>query len=317
MTIIKGLKNFNTLKYKGPVVVAIGTFDGVHIAHKQIIKKAVRTAARLKGTSVVLTFYPHPMRVTNPDKSPALLTSIEHRIALIDELKPDVCLIVDFRKSFAGMDPKSFIDNVLIGYLCVSHVIIGKNFNFGKNKSGNVKLLKAAAEKGGFRVDALESIKSAGKVISSSFIRSLVEKGKLHAAGKLLGRRFSVLGTVVKGDSRGRVLGFPTANIDPHQEALPPNGVYAVKAKIKNKLYGGMLNIGKRPTFYQDADKLAIEANIFNFNRYLYGQVIELFFLKKIRNEKKFRSAELLKKQLQRDSLRTKTILKSYSLQKF
>ncbi len=313
MKIIKGIKTFNPFKCKGPLVVAIGTFDGVHIAHKQIIKKAVSTARMLKGVSLVMTFYPHPMRVTNPDKSPALLTSIEHRIALISQLKPDVCLIVDFRKSFAGMSPESFIDNILIRHLRVSHVIIGRNFNFGKNKSGNVKLLKAAAEKNGFRVYAFESVRRSGRVISSSFIRSLVEKGKLHAAGKLLGRRFSVLGTVVKGDSRGRVLGFPTANIDPHQEALPPNGVYAVKAKIKNKWYGGMLNIGKRPTFYQDADKLAIEANIFNFNKYLYGQILELFFFKKIRNEKKFASAELLKKQLQRDQSRAKIILKKYS----
>lgn len=312
MRIIKGLENFKDLKQKRPVIVAIGTFDGVHIAHKQIIKKAVSTAARLKGLSVVLTFYPHPMRITNPDKSPALLTSIEHRVGLISELKPDICLIVDFRKSFAGMSPQDFIDKILIEHLRATQIVIGKNFKFGRNKSGNIKLLKTVSKKYGFTVDAIESLKSAGKIISSSFIRSLIEYGRLNAASKLLGRRFSVLGTVVKGDSRGKALGYPTANIDPHQEALPPNGVYAIRAKIKNKWYGGMLNIGKRPTFYRDADKFAIEVNIFNFNKYIYGQVLEIFFLKKIRNEKKFASAKLLKDQLQRDSLRVKAILKKH-----
>ncbi|MCG2712234.1 MAG: adenylyltransferase/cytidyltransferase family protein, partial [Candidatus Omnitrophica bacterium] len=207
MKIIKGLKNFNALKHKGPVVVAIGTFDGVHIAHKRIIKKAASIAARLNGVSVVMTFYPHPMRITNPNKSPALLTSIEHRVGLISQLNPDICLIVDFKKSFAGMRPQDFIDKILLGQLRATQVVIGKNFNFGRNKSGNIKFLKSAAQRGGFKVDAIESVKSAGKVISSSFIRSLIENGRLHAVSKLLGRRFSVQGTVVKGDSRGKVLG--------------------------------------------------------------------------------------------------------------
>ena len=312
MKIIKGINNFSALKSKGPVVVAIGTFDGVHSAHKRIIKKAVSIAKKIKGKSVVLTFYPHPMRITNPGKSPALLNSIEHRVALIAELNPDICLIVDFKKSFAGMSPEDFINKVLLGCLNVSHVVIGSNFNFGKNKSGNTKLLKKAAQKSGFKVDALESVKSSGRIISSSFIRNLIEKGRLYEAGKLLGRKFSVLGTVVRGDSRGKVLGYPTANIDPHQEALPPNGVYAIRAKIENKWYGGMLNIGRRPTFYAYTQKLFIEANIFNFDKYLYGQTIELFFIKKIRNEQKFASARLLKKQLQKDSLRAKIILRTY-----
>ncbi len=312
MKIIKGINNFSAEKYKGPVVVAIGTFDGVHIAHKKIIKSAVSMARDLKGISIVLTFYPHPMRITNPGKTPALLTSIEHRVALIAQLNPDICLIVDFGKSFAGMSPQDFIDNILLGRLHAKYLVIGKNFNFGKNKSGNTKLLQKAAQNSGFKVNIFESVKKTGKIVSSSSIRTLIEKGRLYDTSRLLGRRFSVLGTVVKGDSRGRILGYPTANIDPQQEALPPNGVYAVIAKIKNKWYGGMLNIGRRPTFYPEAHKLAIEANIFNFDKYIYGQILELFFIKKIRNEKKFHSAQLLKRQLQKDKIQTKTILKTH-----
>ena len=313
MEIIKGISNFSSLKYKKPVVAAIGTFDGVHIAHKKIIKRAVSTARRLKGVSIVLTFYPHPMRITNPGKTPALLTSIEHRVGLIAVLNPDICLIADFGKSFAGMSPQDFIKDVLLKCLRAEYVVIGKNFKFGKNKSGNIELLKKSAAKSGFKVDVLEPVKKSGRIISSSVIRELIEKGRLYEGSRLLGRRFSVLGTVIKGDSRGRVLGYPTANIDPHQEALPPNGVYAVRAKIENKWYGGMLNIGRRPTFYPDAHKLVIEANIFNFNKYLYGQILELFFVKKLRNEKRFTSADLLKKQLKNDELRAKAILRPYS----
>lgn len=312
MKIVKGINKFKVQSQGKPVVVAIGTFDGVHIAHKKIIEKAVSIASKLKGVSIVLTFYPHPMRITNPGKTPALLTSIKHRVGLISQLGPDICLIVDFKKGFAGMTPEDFIQKILLGKLSAAHVVVGSNFNFGKNKSGNTKLLNKFARKAGFKVEALESIKRTGKVISSSSIRCLIEKGCLSDANKLLGRRFSVLGTVVKGDSRGKVLGYPTANIDPHQEALPPNGVYAIKVKVKDKYYGGMLNVGRRPTFYPDAKKLAIEANIFNFNKYIYGQVLELFFIRKIRNEKQFSSAELLKNQLKKDKIRTQAILKAY-----
>jgi riboflavin kinase / FMN adenylyltransferase len=310
MKTIFGLEKFNVADFKVPAIVAIGTFDGVHLAHQAIIKKAVISAKRLKGKSVILTFYPHPLQITNPLRTPALLTSIDHRIDLISKLNPDICLIAGFKKSLSQMSPEKFIDQILIKKLHCVNVVIGDNFTFGKGKSGDINFLKAYAKKNGFKVSVISAVKQSGKVISSSLIRSLIESGKIEQASRLLGRKFSVLGTVVKGDSRGRVLGFPTANIDPHQEALPPNGVYAVKAKINAKWYGGMLNIGKRPTFYQKADKLSIEANIFDFDKYIYGQVIELVFIKKMRNERKFDSAELLKEQLKKDRIRTMAVIK-------
>ncbi|MBU1087636.1 MAG: bifunctional riboflavin kinase/FAD synthetase [Candidatus Omnitrophica bacterium] len=310
MKIIYGLEKFNTADFNAPIIIAIGTFDGVHLAHQAIIKKAVATAKRLNGISLILTFYPHPRQITDPDKSPALLTSIEHRMNLIAKLRPDICLVAAFKKRFARMSAEKFIREILLKKLNVNTVVIGDNFAFGKQKSGDIDFLKAYAKKSGFKVSIISALKKSKKTISSSLIRNLIESGKLDQAAGLLGRRFSVLGAVVKGDSRGRVLGYPTANIDPHQEALPPNGVYAVKARINNQWYGGMLNIGKRPTFYEKADKLAIEANLFNFNKYIYGQVIELVFIKKIRNEKKFNSAVLLIKQLQADRTKTMIILK-------
>ncbi|MFH1062644.1 MAG: bifunctional riboflavin kinase/FAD synthetase [Candidatus Omnitrophota bacterium] len=310
MKIILGLEKFDIADVKTPIIVAIGTFDGVHLAHQAIIKKTVITAKRLKGVSIILTFYPHPMQITNPQKTPALLTSLEHRMDLMAKLSPDICLVAAFKKRFAKMSAEKFIQDILIAKLNVHSVVIGDNFAFGKQKSGDIDFLKAYAKKAGFQVQVVSALKKSGKIISSSLIRSLIELGKLDQAAELLGRRFSVLGTVVKGDSRGRVLGYPTANIDPHQEALPPEGVYAVKAKLNRRWYGGMLYIGKRPTFYQTADKLAIEANIFDFNKYIYGQVIELVFIKRMRNERKFNSGELLKKQLQRDRIRIAAVIK-------
>jgi riboflavin kinase / FMN adenylyltransferase len=309
MKIIFGIENFKIADFKKPMVVAIGTFDGVHFAHQAIIKKAVITAKRSKGVSVILTFYPHPMKITNPGKTPALLTSIDHRIELISKLKPDVCLVVEFKKSFAKMSPEKFIEEILLKKLHIDHVIIGDNFTFGKAKSGDINFLKTYAEKAGFKVQTISALKKSGKIISSSLIRSLIESGKLDQAAQLLGRRFSVLGTVVKGDRRGRSLGFPTANIDPHQEALPPEGVYAIKAMINKKWYGGMLYIGKRPTFYQKADRVSIEANLFNFDKYIYQLVIELVFIKKIRDDKRFSSKELLIKQMNRDRKRAEEII--------
>jgi riboflavin kinase/FMN adenylyltransferase len=312
MKTVKGLNRFRKQSFKNPKVVAIGTFDGVHLAHLAVIKKAVQKAKKVKGTSIVLTFYPHPMRITDPDQKPALLTSIEHRLALIERLAPDVCLVANFRKSFSKMSAEKFVEQVLIDRLGSKIIVTGHNFSFGKNKSGNLDFLKMKSKEYDYKVDPVKPIKKAGAVVSSTLIRKLIESGKIEKASILLGRRFSILGTVIKGDSRGRVLGYPTANIDPHQEALPPNGVYAIKAKINDKYYKGMLNIGKRPTFYAKSNKLAIEANIFDFNKYIYGQVIEIFFYKKIRNEQKFNSPDLLKTQLENDHKQSLSILSKY-----
>lgn len=307
MKIVKGLKK---IKSKKPLFVAIGTFDGVHLAHKKVIKTAAKEARDNNGLSIVLTFYPHPMQITNPKNTPVLLTSIEHRVSLIRELNPDVCMVIDFKKSFANMSAQNFIKNVLANYLNVKCVIVGDNFSFGKNKSGNVRLLKKMASFCNYEVKTVKSVKRNNKIVSSSFIRSLIEKGKLSVASKLLGRRFSVLGSVIKGKGLGKKLGFPTANIDPHQEALPPKGVYAVTLKMRNRYYKGMLNIGKRPTFFDNSSGITIEAHIFNFNNNIYNRVIEIFFLQKIRSEKKFKSPDLLKRQLKRDFKKTKEILK-------
>ncbi|MFH2138579.1 MAG: bifunctional riboflavin kinase/FAD synthetase [Candidatus Omnitrophota bacterium] len=309
MEVISGLNRFKKNEYKGPAAVAIGTFDGVHLAHQAIIKKAVKVAKKYKGHSVVLTFFPHPLKVTNPYFTPALLTSLDHRVKLIEELNPDICLVVNFMKRFSGFSPEEFCAKVLKGKLDSAFVIVGEKFNFGKDRLGNVSLLKKYGKQLGFRVEILKALKKKKQIVSSSLIRIAVENGDLKKAEAMLGRPFSVLGTVEKGDQRGRDLGFATANIDSHQEAVPSDGVYAVTAKLNKKYYKGMLNIGTRPTFKDKLSRHVIELHIFSFNQDIYSQNIEVFFVKKFRQERRFASVDLLKKQLHKDKKKALEIL--------
>ncbi len=311
METIFGLNNFKKSKYRKPFVLAIGTFDGVHRAHQAIIKAAIKTAKKLKGTSIILTFSPHPLKVLRPRNAPALLTSLEHRLRLVSKLKPEVCLVVDFKKRFSKLSPKNFAEKILRQIIGVACIIVGEKFNFGKDKSGNINYLKVLGKNLDYKVKILPSLTKKKQIISSSQIRKFIESGKLKEAEMMLGRRFSVLGTVEKGQKRGKIIGFPTANINPHHEALPPNGVYAVKVKSGQRQYKGMLNIGIRPTFNEGKKDRVIEVHIFSFNKNIYGQDIEIFFEKKVRPEKHFSSRLLLKKQLVKDRNLISKILSS------
>jgi len=286
--------------------MAIGVFDGVHRAHKAIIKKTVNIAKQLNGTSIILTFNPHPAKILGASANPLLLTSLDHRLRLIAQLEPDICLVLKFNKIFAKMRAEDFTRNILKKKLGAAWIIVGEKFNFGKNKNGDIDQLIKQGQKLGYKVSVTSSQIAKGKIISSSLIRALVRQGKLKEASLMLGRAFSILGTVEKGDRRGKKLGFPTANIDPHQEVLPPGGVYSVRVKAGKTWHGGVLNIGIRPTFSRQKKRPVVEVHIFNFRRNIYRHNIEVEFFKKIRNEKRFRSPDLLKKQVILDKIMAK-----------
>ncbi|MCP4649991.1 MAG: bifunctional riboflavin kinase/FAD synthetase [PVC group bacterium] len=309
MEIISGLSKFKKDKYQGPLVVAIGTFDGVHLAHQAIISAAVKKARELNGTSIILTFSPHPLKVTNPQKTPALLTSLDHRIRLISELNADVCLIANFRKWFSGLTPEAFCEKILKDKISAAWIVVGEKFNFGNKKSGDIENLKSCGKRFNYKVEVLPLLADNGFILSSSLIRRCIETGHLEKAETMLGRQFSVLGTVKKGSQRGNKLGFPTANIDPHQEAVPPEGVYAVKAVFQGTLYDGMLNIGTRPTFDHTAKEQVIELHIFDFDKNIYKEDIEVFFIEETRKEKHFSSPDLLRKQIAKDAVKIRKIL--------
>lgn len=309
MRIFYNLKDF--LKSKRPLrktIVTIGVFDGVHRAHQKIVRRVVRKARARGQSSVLITFYPHPANILNPSKKVPQLISLDHRLRLLKELGLDCVIVLRFTKKLSRMAPPAFIVKVL-GKLHASEVVVGSNFFFGRGKNGSLDDLERFSREYGYKVSRINILKIAGKAVSSTWIRSLILRGELKKASKFLLRPVSVLGTVVKGRKKGRIIGYPTANIDPHHEAVPPSGVYAVKIKLKTKTYNGLLNIGTRPTFSDEGRDPTIEAHILGFKKSIYGEDIEVMFVRKIRQEKRFKDVRGLRSQIKRDEAHAKKIL--------
>jgi len=302
MKIITNLKQL-TEKFRRPVVT-IGIFDGVHLGHRKILRKTVEKAMHLKGTSIVVTFDPHPRRVLDIIGAPPLLVSLKHRLNLIRKEGIDAACVLNFNEMLAGHTAAEFVKKVLVKKLGAHTVIIGSDFRFGRSKKGDIGLLRRLGREFNFTVIGVPLLNIGRSPVSSTRIRALIMAGKLKEASRLLGRPVSVLGTVVKGNRRGRLLGYPTANINPHHEAIPPSGVYAVYAEFAGKRYKGILNIGRRPTFSGNGAEPTIEAHIFGFNKNIYGKDIEVIFIKRLREEKRFRGKEELVKQIRIDEQR-------------
>lgn len=275
-----------------PSVVTIGIFDGVHEGHQAILKKVIQEARKSRLRSVVITFDPHPVKVLSPSAEIPFLMSLEHRIRLIKKMGVDDCLVMKFTKEFSRLSPEDFIKSVLIDKLNLRVLVTGGNFLFGFREKGGTKLLKRLSKIYDFKFYSIPPLKINRDFISSTRIRRLIEKGDLNLASKMLGRPVTILGTVVKGKRLGRKIGFPTANVDPHHESIPPSGVYSVDVALDEKNYRGILNIS--------AHKI-IEVHIFNFKKGIYGKNIEVIFKQKIRDEKKFKSLEALKQQISLD----------------
>lgn len=279
-------------------VVAIGVFDGVHTAHRRILAAAAARAKEIKGTSVALTFYPHPQR----QKS---LYSLEHRIKLIAECGIEVCVVLDFSAGLAGLSPEEFLRGIVVKKLKARCVYVGGNFRFGRGAAGDVRLLRSLGRGLGFGVRVFQRVRVGGSPVSSTLIRKYILAGRLAEAERLLGRPVSVYGTVIKGDRLGTRLGFPTANIDPHHEILPPAGIYSVKAFLDGHgETGGICYIGTRPTLGENRGhrpEKRVEAHLFDIKNDLYGKNLLINFFSKIRNDRKFPSLEALRRQIAED----------------
>lgn len=308
MKVVHGIKNLKE-SIRGSVVT-IGVFDGVHIGHKRVIDKAVSRARELRLESVVLTFDPHPAKMLEPRPSVPSLISLDHRIRLIGALGVDTLVVVKFTRKLAALSPERFVKDVLVRRLGAKCVYVGENFYFGAGAKAGVNKLKRIAAVFGVEVAEVQAVKVRGRIASSSLARALISKGDLDAASKILGRPVSVLGTVVRGSRLARELGYPTANINPHHEAIPPAGVYAVKVRLDKSYYKGVLNIGVRPTFYAPRDReTEIEVHIFNFKNNIYGRDIEVFFIKKIRDEFEFEGRGALIDRIKLDEKTARAIL--------
>lgn len=298
MQIFHGLKKLK--KFKKPVVV-LGVFDGVHLAHRRILREAAGRAHSIKGSSILVTFYPHPQKEES-------LYSLGHRLKLISSFGIDAAVVIRFNKKFSRIPARNFIKDVLVKRFKPEYVFVGENFTFGRGAQGNCRLLKEASAANGFRLKVFPVLKIKQKAISSTLIRRLIKDGKLAQAEKLLRRRVSVLGTVVRGASLARKLGFPTANIDPHHEVLPPAGVYSVKVLYRQKVFFGVCSIGHKPTFNTKSLQ-HIEVHIFNFKRNIYGAYLEIQFIKHLRKQKKFSSLPALAAQIKKDVILAKRAL--------
>ena len=279
--------------------MALGVFDGVHAGHVNILKDAVKKARRIKGTSIVLTFSPHPQKEES-------LYSLEHRLKLIGGLGTDVCIVINFNRNFSRIKANDFIKNILIKKIRAHYIYIGKNFRFGRRAEGNFETLREFVRDYHYKLKLFAVIKRRNKPISSTNIRVLIKSGELRAAADLLSRPVSILGTVIRGNFLARSLGFPTANINPHHEVLPPAGVYAVRIIFNKKKLNGICYIGSRPTIKEQKIKgkkspKHIEVHIFDFNKNIYGKYLEIQFIKRIRDEKKFPSRLALTQRVKKD----------------
>jgi len=297
MDVIKTLRDFPRAI---PVpVMTIGNFDGVHLGHQAIFRTVWQQARDVGGTSIVLTFDPHPLKVLAPEHCPLLITPTAKKLSLIRQCRLDVMVCLPFTRELADMTPVVFVEDVLVGIMGIREIYVGYNFAFGKGRQGTITLLDELGSRHGFGVHMIEPIAVEGHVVSSSIIRQAVQDGNVHDAARLLGRLHAITGTVVEGFQKGRELGFPTANVRSSDELIPGRGVYAVVVDWREQRYSGVANIGFNPTFGRT--HLSIEIHLFQFSDQLYGETVEVYFVQKIRDERAFPSIAALVEQIGRD----------------
>lgn len=287
-----------TVRYPRPAV-AMGMFDGVHIGHASIIKRAVELARLNNGTAMLFTFANHPLSILTPDKQPLAIGNRALRRRIVEALGIDVMVEIAFTKEFSRVLPEDFL-RILQDKIAPEYVVTGQNFTFGRLGKGNGRMLIREGEKYGFKAEICPTVTVGRKTVSSTRIRELIRLGDLESVNELLGRPFIYVSKVVHGDKRGRKLGFPTANLEiGAHRAMLPNGAYAVAVNVDNSEYPGIANIGDNPTF--NVNDRRLEVYIHGFNGDLYGQEISVSFLSKLRDEQKFSSVEELVSQLRQD----------------
>lgn len=282
-------------------VLTLGVFDGLHLGHQTIMKTIVKRAKATDSVPTVITFDPHPRAVLHPENAPPLLQTLDQRLANFEVLGIEQAIVIRFDTEFADQNAEEFLRDIVHERLQAREVYLGKGFAFGKNRGGNIELLKEMSERLGFFADEVEEITLRGQRISSSKIRQLLAEGKVNLARRMLGRPYGVEGQIVRGDQRGRTIGFPTANLKPHNRVIPKYGVYATANLIDGVWRRSITNVGVRPTF-EDVKEPSIESYIFDFDGDLYGDVLRVRFLYRIRDERKFGGIDELKDQIQKDT---------------
>lgn len=295
-------------------VITIGNFDGVHLGHRALFQKVIEKAKEIGGRSVVMTFEPHPIRVLKKNGQPPLITLYEQKVELVEKSGIDVLVCIHFTPEFASLTATEFVEDLLMKRIGMKAIVVGEDYTFGKNREGDISLLRSFGEQMQFEVIAVDKIQISDELpgrISSTKIRELVTEGNVDEAQKLLGRYYQIRGIVVPGRDRGgELVGYPTANVNLYDELCPKAGIYAVRVECEGEIHNGVANIGYSPTFGDHA--FTVEVHILNFNKDVYNRKIRVNFIKRIRDEIKFTNISELSAEIGRDIIKAQKILSAY-----
>jgi len=285
---------------KRSAVVTIGNFDGCHRGHQQILRRVVDQARATNALSAVLTFFPHPARVLRPAEAPALLETLDQRLAAIGATGIEAALVMTFDRALANLSPEDFVRQILVETMAAKSVLVGRNFRFGRGGAGDVQLLGELGKRWGFAAEIVAPVAEGGVVISSTVIRIAIREGRVEEARRMLGRPYSLAGEIRTGTGQGRKLVVPTLNLATEQEVLPKNGVYATEVVVAGKTYRAATNVGTRPTF-DGGSRITIESHLFDFSESLTSGTLEVRFWHRLRDERKFSGPAELREQVLRD----------------
>lgn len=300
MRIFHGTENANIQR---PAVLTLGVFDGLHLGHQRIMQTVVERAKAVGAVATALTFDPHPRAVLHPESAPPLLQTLDQRLANFEVLGVEQAIVIRFDKEFSSQPAENFLADTVHDRLQAKEVYLGKGFAFGKGRGGNIELLRRLSSELGFFADEVPEVRLRGQRISSSRIRELLASGHVNLARRMLGRPYGVEGVIIRGNRRGHTIGFPTANLKPHNRVIPKYGVYATATLVDGTWRKSITNIGVRPTFETVAEP-SIETYVFDLDQDLYGDVLRVRFLHRLRDERKFNGIDELKAQIGKDSAR-------------
>jgi len=304
------IKDLAEIKRDTKSVITLGTFDGLHLGHQQIVEEVIRKSKLLGGRNYLLTFDPHPRKVIPGRNDIKLLSTLDEKISILEQLSLENLFVINFTSEFSKQSPEEFVEKYLVNGIGLNEIVIGYDHHFGKGRDGNFELLQRLGSKFNFHVTLVPEFSVDGETISSTKIRNALIAGDVVKTAKMLGRNYSFKGTIVRGDGRGKKLGFPTANIsvDDQDKLLPAKGIYVAECIVEDEKHFGLLSLGSRPTFHKDGDVIP-EFYIFDFDRDIYDQVMQVNLVERIRDEEKFNSVDDLIIRMKKDEEVGKEIL--------
>ncbi len=307
---MKIIKDLQEIERNEKSVITLGTFDGLHLGHQQIVDTVIKKSLQSGGRSFLITFDPHPRKVIPGRNDVKILSDLEDKIVILEKLGLENLFVINFTNEFSRQSPEEFVEKYLVKGIGLSEIVIGYDHHFGKERDGNFKLLQDLGRKFKFAVTVVPELSVGGETVSSTKIRNALLSGDVVKAGKMLGRPYSFKGKVVRGDGRGKKLGFPTANLSTGNEdkLIPAKGIYAAECKVENEKHFGLLSLGSRPTFHNDGDIIP-EFYIFDFDKDIYDKIMQVNIIERIRDEEKFDSVEKLIIQMKKDEKTGREIL--------